>query len=43
MADWYYAKDGERHGPVSPAELKKMAASGELEPTDQVFQEGGSQ
>jgi hypothetical protein len=43
MADWYYAKDGERKGPVSSSQLRQMAQSGELLPTDMVFKEGGSQ
>jgi hypothetical protein len=43
MADWYYAKDGERHGPVTSAQLRQMAQSGELQPNDMVFKEGGTQ
>src|SRR5262249_45031028 len=43
MADWYYAKGGERLGPVSSAQLRQMAQSGELLPTDMVFKEGGTQ
>jgi hypothetical protein len=43
MADWYYAKNGQQKGPISPAELKKLATSGEIAPTDLVFQEGGTQ
>jgi hypothetical protein len=43
MADWYYAKNGQQQGPISPAELKKLVASGEIGPTDLVFQEGGTQ
>lgn len=31
---WYYRKDNARFGPVSSSELKKLAASGELAPTD---------
>jgi hypothetical protein len=38
--EWYYTLDGERHGPVSGAELKRLAASGELQPTDKVRKEG---
>ncbi|MFQ3650070.1 MAG: GYF domain-containing protein [Gemmataceae bacterium] len=42
MPDWYYAKNGQQHGPISPTELKKLAAKGELTPNDLVFQEGGT-
>ncbi|MDR0610094.1 MAG: GYF domain-containing protein [Planctomycetaceae bacterium] len=31
---WYYRKGVARFGPVSSAEIKKMAAEGKLEPTD---------
>jgi hypothetical protein len=31
---WYYTKGGAQAGRVSAAELKRMAASGQLEPTD---------
>jgi hypothetical protein len=43
MADWYYAKNGQQQGPVSSADLKRLVASGEIGPTDLVFQEGGTQ
>jgi hypothetical protein len=43
MADWYYAKNGERQGPVSSAQLRQLAQAGELLPTDMVFKEGGTQ
>src|SRR4051812_32746808 len=43
MADWYYAKDGERLGPVSSSALRQLAQAGTLLPTDMVFKEGGSQ
>lgn len=39
-AEWHYSKDGKQHGPVSAADLKAMAKSGELSPTDMVWQEG---
>ncbi len=35
--EWYYARDGQRHGPVGEAQLRAMAAAGEVRPTDQVF------
>jgi len=40
---WYYAKDGQQQGPVSGAELKQLAAKGQLKPDDLVFPEGGTQ
>jgi hypothetical protein len=42
MADWYYAKEGRQHGPVSSSQLRQMAQSGELLPEDLVFKEGSS-
>lgn len=38
--DWYYTQRNERHGPVSPAKLKSLAAEGWLTPTDLVWKEG---
>jgi hypothetical protein len=38
--DWYYAAGGERHGPVSAPELKKLAGAGTLTPTDLVWKDG---
>ncbi|MDP6360243.1 MAG: DUF4339 domain-containing protein, partial [Planctomycetota bacterium] len=40
MADWYYMAGGEKFGPVSNDELKKLAAAGHFEPTDKVWKEG---
>jgi hypothetical protein len=37
---WYYTRDGKAMDPVSEAELKKLAASGDLQPTDLVWKEG---
>ena len=37
---WWYAVDGQQQGPVSSAELKQLADSGQLKPTDLVWQEG---
>ena len=42
MADWYYAKNGQQFGPISPTELKKLAKEGVLSPDDLVFQIGGT-
>jgi hypothetical protein len=38
--DWYYHKEGQKLGPVSAGELKRLAASGELRAEDLVFREG---
>lgn len=43
MAQWHYSKDGQQQGPVSPEQLKQLAATGELQPTDLVWKEGMSQ
>lgn len=37
---WHYRHDGVERGPVSPAELKRLAATGGLEPDDKVWREG---
>ncbi len=42
MADWYYARDGRQQGPITSAQLRQMAQSGELRPDDLVFKEGGT-
>lgn len=39
-AAWYYVKGEERKGPVSSADLKTLATSGELLPDDLVWKEG---
>lgn len=41
MAMWYYAQHGQRRGPVSSSDLKNLAQSGALAPTDLVWREGG--
>jgi len=41
MADqWYYSQQEERKGPVSQEELKRLATTGQLKPTDTVWKEG---
>ena len=40
MSDWYYAIDGQQHGPVSNRELHDLAGNGGLHPTDLVWQDG---
>ena len=37
--NWHYAKDGDKHGPISSAELKRLANSGQLSPDDLVWRE----
>src|SRR2546421_8359958 len=37
---WYYTNDGKQMGPVTTAELKRLAASGSLKPTDLVWKDG---
>jgi len=38
--EWHYAQAGRRHGPVTLAELEKLAEAGELTPGDFVWREG---
>jgi len=41
MADqWYYTQRGQRQGPVPVEELKQLASSTQLKPTDLVWKEG---
>jgi len=40
VADWYYAKDGERFGPFDAQQIKKFAEQGVLLPTDAVTRKG---
>lgn len=37
---WHYARGGQTFGPIPFAELKKLVAAGEVQPTDSVRQEG---
>lgn len=37
---WYYAKGGQRLGPVPAEQLKELAASGELLPADLIWRKG---
>lgn len=41
--EWYYAHGNEQAGPVPSAELKELAAAGELLPDDLVWREGMDQ
>lgn len=38
--EWYYVKDGQRHGPVPLEAMKSMLQSGYLTKTDLVWREG---
>ena len=40
---WYYSKNNQQQGPVSAEQLKQLAASRRLQPTDLVWKEGMSQ
>jgi GYF domain 2 len=40
MAEWHYSRGNEQHGPVSSAQLKQMAAGGQLQPTDLIWKDG---
>jgi len=37
---WYYARNDQQFGPVSAAELKQLADSGQLSPDDLLWREG---
>ena len=39
-ANWYYTKNKEREGPVTPAQLKQLASKGWITPDDLVWKEG---
>ena len=38
--EWYYAKHGEKQGPVSLATLRSMVVTGEVAQTDLVWKKG---
>ena len=40
---WCYSKHGQQQGPVSSEQLKRLAASGQLQPSDLVWQQGMGQ
>lgn len=40
MAQWYWMKDGQRHGPVDTAELKRLAQTGQILSTDMIWRDG---
>jgi hypothetical protein len=40
QAQWYLARDGKQHGPISEAELTQFIEQGHLQPDDLVWREG---
>jgi hypothetical protein len=38
--EWHYIQNGQQIGPVSIAQLRQLASSGQLQPTDQVWKAG---
>jgi len=40
---WYYAQNGQRHGPVSVEQLRELGILGQLSPTDLVWTTGMGQ
>jgi len=40
MSQWMYATGGEQQGPVTDAELRRLAADGSLKPADLIWREG---
>ena len=37
---WFYVKDGHKHGPIAWDELRRLAREGQLTPTDMVLRAG---
>lgn len=35
--NWHYAKGGEKHGPITAAQLKELVTTGQLAPDDLVW------
>jgi len=42
-SQWFYARNGQRHGPVNSAQLTALAKSGQLSPADLIWKEGMTQ
>jgi type IV pilus assembly protein PilA len=40
MSEWFYSQSGQQHGPVSTAELRRLAREGALRQEDLLWQEG---
>ena len=39
-AQWFYGRDGAQHGPITDADLHRLAQTGELRPADLVWRDG---
>ena len=37
---WYIAREGKQHGPLSDAEMRTFVAQGHLKPTDLIWRPG---
>jgi WG containing repeat/GYF domain 2 len=42
MTSWFYIQDGRKYGPLSGADMKQLAASGQLRPWNTVSREGST-
>lgn len=42
-ANWFYAKDGQAHGPLTQAQLQDLLSKGTIQGTSQIFRDGDSQ
>jgi hypothetical protein len=40
LEGWFYKRNGERCGPVSPTQLRELVASGQLRPRQAVWLQG---
>ena len=40
MTDWYFRKDGKKCGPFNTTSLKKLARTGNLQPSDMIWRKG---
>lgn len=40
---WYYADQGQRNGPVTEEQIKKLAVTGQIKPSDMVWKQGMTQ
>ena len=43
VAKWWLARDGQRHGPLNDAEMRKLIELGHLKPVDFIWCEGWSE
>ena len=40
--EWFFMRDGIKHGPISSKQLKELADSGKIQPTDLIWKQGFS-